>query len=300
MASETIITTDSDELPVDAPVEPEPTVVEDIDAPESLEETPKEEPPVEEDDSETNDWESYANEHELPYKSPDELIAAHKAMLAAQSQHREPTPEPQRQAPAQPPAGDKPQSFYNYTPAKALIENWKQQGLIRDDDTGRSYEAVASFVDNAFKPELEKTAQVMSLMASHIEKMNKTIRGMQWAELPEDIRKQVKRGDVEALMNSFDFEDMRSAATHYITKNRPDLLSKLIEKAKEQGVQDGINKKRFRFGQQRSSAPASRPDTSWQKYIASNGEVDQAALNRLPIDARLKVLDQIEKATKPK
>ena len=276
--------------PVFEPADVNPQPIEDGDTPDmdvSPEPEPDNKPEPEPEDKpepepEEDGFKQYLKDNELPdsFESPEDLAKAYKEVLRQfkteqTDRGREHPTEVRKEQPS-----DK-KSYFNTKAADAHIKTMEDAGMFGDNqELAASYKSIAKVIDTAYGAELSKAEEVMTTMFSELTTLRDRVLGMEWNGLNPEVRKRVKRSDIDALMREHRLGDYESAVKFYAMTKDPSVF-KLFAQKQDGGKEQPKPKQRFRWGA-RGGGDRSGQSDDYQDYILPNGEVDEGKLNRLP------------------
>jgi len=173
-------------------------------------------------------------------------------------------------------------------PAMTFVDEAIKTGRIKQDDVG-FFRHQAEMTDAALSAVLQPVKQALGLYARQLRLHQSTISEMEWQTMPRRYKDSVKRHELDALINANRADSYIEAFKMLAFSNRPDLLRLMADDGKSKPRTGAINKQRRR--------PIRKPRDHAQ-YINEDGTLNQPELAKLSSDARLKVLEEMQKDIK--
>jgi len=265
------------------PADNNPLPDEDVEIPESQDKPePEPEDKPEPDDSSDDGFKQFLKENELPdsFDSPEDFAKAYKEVLrqfkTEQTQRSSDRPaEVRREQPSEQ------KSYFNTKAAAAHVKTMEDAGMFGENtELSTSYKSIAKVIDSAYGAELLKAEEVMMTMAREISSLQDRVLGMDWNRLNPEVRKRVKREDIDKLMSEHRFQDYESAVKFYAMAKDPSVF-KLFAQREQNQKEQPKQKQRFRWGA-RGGGDRSDQSSDYRRYVLPNGEVDEVKLMDLP------------------
>lgn len=181
------------------------------------------------------------------------------------------------------PADDR-KEFIPSAPAMDFVERQIRDGRIKAEDQGY-FRNQAEMTDASLKLTLEPIQQVLAFFADRFESHGKIIKEMEWQTMPRRFKENIKRHELDALINAKRAGSYMEAFNKLALSARPDLLRVIADGTKPGRDRSGALKKPKR-------RPISKP-YDWSRYVNEDGSLDQEQLRKLDPDTRMKVLKKI-------
>jgi hypothetical protein len=174
-----------------------------------------------------------------------------------------------RPTPKQATQGKEP--IFNTKAAMSRVNEMVESGTLIDPEHIATHKAVASMLDSAYGPQLQKSEEVYFQLAQGLNYVYGRIRDMEWDGLDSKLKGNVDRGAVDDLMKSGAFKTYADAVKYQMFQH-PGMLSQLTEHARQEGLKAGL--KKLRQGAIRRDKFPAPSGSKWKydRYILANGE----------------------------
>lgn len=206
----------------------------------------------------------------------------------------------------QQPTNQATQSFIPENPVSTEIEDAIKGGQIVGDEQIAWYRNMAVLQDKAIKKSLTPVVNALASMYSKVTDHSGKISEYGWKFLHKDIKDNIPRFELEAIINSGQASDFVSAALKYATIKRPDLLPKIIASSSNQLPNPKKQPAALRGTKRKPANAGGNSGLGGYKrrgFINDDDSVNDKAIERAypgNLGAQVKVLDHIVSLSKPK